>query len=132
MDVGHIGSRFHKEQGFDLDPRVAARFLHQASHQTTNYDLIYVWASRSGEVFDYIEDLGSKNGVSMVPALSGTAKYGNWSTLSDRWRVYPEAVSYTHLCSPARAHGPRTKARSPAACSAGCPGTGCSRSPSAC
>lgn len=94
VDVGHIGSRFHKEQGFDLDPRVAARFLHQASHQTTNYDLIYVWASRSGEVFDYIEDLGSKNGVSMVPALSGTAKYGNWSTLSDRWRVYPDAVSF--------------------------------------
>ena len=53
-----------------------------------------MWASRSGEVFDYIEDLGSKNGVSMVPALSGTAKYGNWSTLSDRWRVYPDAVSF--------------------------------------
>ena len=30
----------------------------------------------------------------MVPALSGTAKYGNWSTLSDRWRVYPDAVSF--------------------------------------
>lgn len=94
VDVGHIGSKYHKSNGFDLDPRVAARFLHQASHQTTNYDLIYVWASRSGEVFDYIEDLGSKNGVSMVPALSGTAKYGNWSTLSDRWRVYPDAVSF--------------------------------------
>ena len=94
VDVGHIGSRFHKENGFDLDPRVATRFLHQASHQTTNYDLIYVWASRSGEVFDYIEDLGSKNGVSMVPALSGTAKYGNWSTLPDHWRVYPDAVSF--------------------------------------
>lgn len=94
VDVGHIGSKHHKSNGFDLDPRVAARFLHQASHQTTNYDLIYVWASRSGEVFDYIEDLGSKNGVSMVPALSGTAKYGNWSTLSDRWRVYPDAVSF--------------------------------------
>ena len=59
VDVGHIGSKYHKSNGFDLDPRVAARFLHQASHQTTNYDLIYVWASRSGGVFDYIEDLGS-------------------------------------------------------------------------
>ncbi len=94
VDVGHIGSNLHKQNGFDLDPRVAARFLHQASHQTTNYDLIYVWASRSGEVFDYIEELGSKNGVSMVPALSGTAKYGNWSTLSNQWRVYPDAVSF--------------------------------------
>ena len=42
VDVGHIGSKHHKSNGFDLDPRVAARFLHQASHQTTNYDLIYV------------------------------------------------------------------------------------------
>ena len=40
VDVGHIGSKHHKSNGFDLDPRVAARFL----HQTTNYDLIYVWA----------------------------------------------------------------------------------------
>lgn len=94
VDVGHLGSKFHKQNGFDLDPRVAARFLHQASHQTTNYDLIYVWASRSGEVFDYIDELGAQNGVSMVPALSGTAKYGNWSKLPDRWRVYPDAVSF--------------------------------------
>ena len=94
VDVGHIGSTFHKENGFDLDPRVAARFLHQASNQTTNYDLIYVWASRSGKVFDYIQELGEANGVSMVHALSGTAKYGNWSTLPERWRVYPDAVSF--------------------------------------
>ncbi|MFR1640815.1 MAG: FAD-dependent oxidoreductase [Eggerthellaceae bacterium] len=94
VDVGHIGSKFHKENGFDLDPRVAARFLHQASNQTTNYDLIYVWASRSGKVFDYIQELGEANGVSMVHALSGTAKYGNWSTLPERWRVYPDAVSF--------------------------------------
>ena len=94
MDVGHIGSKYHKSNGFDLDPRVATRYLHHASHQTTNYDLIYVWASRSGKVFDYIEELGAANGVSMVPALSGTAKYGNWSKLSDNWRVYPDAVSF--------------------------------------
>lgn len=94
VDVGHIGSRYHKANGFDLDPRVAARYLHHASHQTTNYDLIYVWASRSGEVFDYIEELGAASGVSMVPALSGTAKYGNWSKLPEQWRVYPDAVSF--------------------------------------
>ena len=94
VDVGHIGSKYHKSNGFDLDPRVATRYLHHASHQTTNYDLIYVWASRSGKVFDYIEELGAANGVSMVPALSGTAKYGNWSKLSDNWRVYPDAVSF--------------------------------------
>ena len=43
---------------------------------------------------DYIRDLGAKNGVSMVSALSGTAKYGVWSTLPEQWRVYPDAVSF--------------------------------------
>lgn len=94
VDVGFIGGTWHEESGLDLDPRVAARYLHQASHQTTNYNLIYVWASRSGEVFDYIRDLGAKNGVSMTPALSGTAKYCVWSTLPEQWRVYPDAVSF--------------------------------------
>lgn len=94
VDVGHIGSKFHKGNGFDLDPHIAARFLHQASHQTSNYDLIYVWASRSGQVFDYIQELGEANGVSMVKALSGTAKYKPWDELPDQWRVYPDAVSF--------------------------------------
>lgn len=94
VDVGHIGSKFHKRNGFDLDPRVAARYLHLASHQTANYNLIYVWASRSGEVFDYIEELGAANGVSMVSALSGTAKYDPWDKLPERWRVFPDAVSF--------------------------------------
>ncbi len=83
VDVGHIGSKYPQIERFSTSTRRGLRDSCPGSHQTTNYDLIYVWASRSGEVFDYIEDLGSKNGVSMVPALSGTAKYGNWSTLSD-------------------------------------------------
>lgn len=93
IDVGHIGSKYHHENGFDLDPRTAATFLHLASNQVTNYNLIYTWASRSGKVFDYIQELASANGVQMVPALSNTAKYG-WDTLPERWRVYPDAVSF--------------------------------------
>lgn len=93
VDVGHIGSKFHLENGFDLDPRMAAKLLHLWSQQTTNYNLIYTWASRSGEVFDYIEELVAKDDVYMVPALSGTAKYG-WDTLPERWRIYPDAVSF--------------------------------------
>lgn len=93
VDVGHIGSKYHLGNGFDLDPRMAAKLLHLWSHQTTNYNLIYTWASRSGKVFDYIEELVAKDGVYMVPALSGTAKYG-WDTLPERWRIYPDAVSF--------------------------------------
>lgn len=93
VDVGHIGSQFHLKNGFDLSPNMAAKLLHLWSHQTTNYNLLYTWASRSGKVFDYIEELVAKDGVYMVPALSGTAKYG-WDTLPERWRIYPDAVSF--------------------------------------
>lgn len=93
VDVGHIGSRYHLENGFDLDPRLASRMLYQWTKQTANYNLIYTWASRSGKVFDYIEELVAGYGVYMVPALSGTAKYG-WDTLPEKWRIYPDAVSF--------------------------------------
>lgn len=93
VDVGHIGSRYHLENGFDLDPRLATRMLYQWSHQTANYNLLYTWASQSGKVFDYIEELVAKDGVYMVPALSGTAKYG-WDILPEKWRIYPDAVSF--------------------------------------
>lgn len=93
VDVGHIGSSYHHAHGFDLDPRLASKLLYLWSHQTVNYNLVYTWASRSGTVFDYVEEMVAKDGVHMVPALSGTAKYG-WDTLDERWRIYPDAVSF--------------------------------------
>lgn len=93
VDVGHIGSKYHLRNGFDLDPRVPARMLHQWANQTTNYNLIYTWASRSGKVFDYIEEMVAGYGVEPVPALSATAK-NTWIDLPEKWRVYPDAVSY--------------------------------------
>lgn len=94
VDVGNIGSAFHKREGFDIDWHVPARQLHADSRQKTNYELISVWASRSGEVFDYLEKLGEPLGVSMTHALSGTAKYDGWDQLDGQWRVYPDAVSF--------------------------------------
>jgi len=93
VDVGHIGSKYHLSTGFDVDPSVPSRMLHQWAHQTTNYNLINTWASRSGKVFDYIEEMVDKDGVWMVPALSATAK-STWATLPEKWRVYPDAVSF--------------------------------------
>lgn len=93
VDVGHIGSKYHLRTGFDVDPHVPGKMLHQWAHQTTNYNLIYTWASRSGKVFDYLEELVDKYKVWMVPALSGTAK-STWMDLPERWRVYPDAVSF--------------------------------------
>lgn len=94
LDVGHIGSKWQLEHGIDLDPMEASRLLHQWAHQTTNYNLINTWATRSGKVFDYIQDLAEKNGISMVTAISPTAKLG-WDKLEERWKVLPDAVSFT-------------------------------------
>lgn len=94
LDVGHIGSTWQKENGIDLDPAEASRLLHQWSHQTTNYNLINTWATRSGKVFDYIQELAEANGLSMVTAISPTAKQG-WDELEERWKVLPDAVSFT-------------------------------------
>ncbi|MDR2716111.1 MAG: FAD-dependent oxidoreductase [Coriobacteriaceae bacterium] len=93
VDVGHIGSQYHLRTGFDVDPRLPAMMLHQWANQTTNYNLIYTWASRSGKVFDYIEGMVDKYGVWMVPALSATAK-STWYDLPMKWRVHPDAVSF--------------------------------------
>ena len=96
VDVGHLGSKWHQENS-DPEavptPQMASKLLHLWSHQTTNYNLINTWATKSGHVFDHIEEVCAERGVSMVHALSGTAKYG-WYTLPERWRIYEDAVSF--------------------------------------
>ena len=93
IDVSAIGSTWLKEHGVDLDPREAARMEYQWGNQTANYNLLYTWASQTGKVFDYIEQVCADHGVYMVNALSATAKYG-WDTLPEKWRVFPDAVSF--------------------------------------
>lgn len=93
VDVGHVGSTWQQANGVDLDPRTLAKLEFLWSQQTTNYDLIYTWASRSGKVFDHVQEVIEAYGLHMVSALSGTAKYG-WDTLPERWRIYPDAVSF--------------------------------------
>ena len=93
IDVSAIGSSWLKENGIDLDPRTAARMQYQWGNQTANYNLLYTWASQTGKVFDYIEQVCADHGVHMVNALSATAKYG-WDTLPEKWRVNPDAVSF--------------------------------------
>lgn len=93
IDVSAIGSTWLKTHGVDLDPRKAARTQYQWGNQTANYNLLYTWASQTGPVFDYIEQLCAEHGVHMVHALSATAKYG-WENLPDKWHVNPDAVSF--------------------------------------
>lgn len=95
VDVGNVGSRVQKEAGIEIDPHEATRLLHQWGQQVPNYDLIYTWASRSGAVFDYLEELAAANGYKMIQAdgSSGTAKL-DWKDLPERYRVLQTAVSF--------------------------------------
>jgi hypothetical protein len=93
VDCGHIGSQWQKENGINIDPDEAAKLVYRWSQQTANYNLVRTWATRSGKVFDYLQELGKKSGIEMVPALSPTAKWG-WEELEEVWREFPDAVSF--------------------------------------
>ena len=93
IDVSAIGSNWLKKHGVNLPARTAARVQYQWGNQTANYNLLYTWASQTGRVWDYIQELCDKSGLHMVNALSATAKYG-WDTLPEKWHVNPDAVSF--------------------------------------
>jgi hypothetical protein len=94
VDNGSLNNSWQAENGIVLPEDTAARLLHQWSQQTTNFNLINTWATRSGKVFDYLREMTSSHGITMIQAVSPTAKYG-WDTNDERWRVYPDAVSFT-------------------------------------
>lgn len=95
LDVGNVGSRVQREAGVEINPREAARLLFAASQQTANYNLIYTWATRSGAVFDHLQDLAEDQGYKMIQAdgSSGTAKFG-WERFPDTMKVLQTAVSF--------------------------------------
>ncbi len=99
IDVAAIGSKWKLDNGVDIDIDEACKLLFLWSQQTTNYNLIRTWAEQTGPVMDYIEEMCEAQGVHMVSALSKTAKYG-WDTLPERWRVYPDAVSFVTDAEP--------------------------------
>jgi succinate dehydrogenase/fumarate reductase flavoprotein subunit len=94
VDVAAPGSTWKKEvAGIDVDMDTACKLEYLWSQQTINYKLLRTWAEQNGPVFDYIEEMVGEQGISLTNALSGTAKYG-WDELDERWRVYPDAVSF--------------------------------------
>ncbi|MDR2380764.1 MAG: FAD-dependent oxidoreductase [Bifidobacteriaceae bacterium] len=94
VDNGSLNNSWHKRNGMSFPEDTATRLLYQWSQQTANYNLIKTWATRSGKVFDYLEEMTPKHGITMIQAVSPTAKYG-WEDNHERWRVYPDAVSFT-------------------------------------
>ena len=94
---GYDVSAINCDRKIELDGEInlddACRLLYLWSQGTANYKLIRTWADKTAPVFNYIESMVEEQGVHMVSALSGTAKYG-WDTLDERWRIYPDAVSF--------------------------------------
>lgn len=99
IDVAALGSDWKIKNGVDIDLDTASRLLYLWSQQTANYNLIRTWAEKTGPVMNYIESMTASQGVKMVSALSKTAKYG-WDELPERWRVYPDAVSFVTDAEP--------------------------------
>jgi hypothetical protein len=95
MDCAHIGSKWQKEHGIDIDPEDATRLLYRWSQQTANRDLIYQWATRSGKVFDYLIDLAEQNGLVIANGLGATAKV-DWAELDETWRIYNTPVTFVN------------------------------------
>jgi hypothetical protein len=93
VDCGHVGSKWQRENGINIDPDEVAKLVFRWSQQTANYGLIRQWAYRSGAVFDYLQELAAEDDIMMVKALSPTAKY-LWEELDEVWRAYPDAVSF--------------------------------------
>lgn len=96
VDAGHIGSKFQKANGIDINPYEATKLLYLWSQQTANRNLILTWALKSGEVFDYFEELCAPYGITPVIAASPTAKTG-WDELEERFREYRDAVAFSDL-----------------------------------
>lgn len=93
VDISAINSDAKIKLDGEIDIDVACKLLYLWSQQTINYQLLRVWAERTPEVFNYVEKMVRAQGLDIVSALSGTAKYG-WDELPERWRIYPDAVSY--------------------------------------
>ena len=70
VDVAAIGSNWKLENGVNIDIDTACMLLYQWSNQTVNYNLLRTWAEQTGPVFNYIEEMVGKQGISMVSALS--------------------------------------------------------------
>lgn len=95
IENGNIGSTWQKEQGIEIDPIEAARMLFMWSQQLANYNLIRTWATQSGRIFDYLQELCAGYGFEVVPSRGPTAKFG-WGDYEPLWRVFETGCCFAN------------------------------------
>lgn len=62
-----VNTRIHKEAGIALDPQRIITYLVEQSGNQANQQLLQLWASKSGEVYDHLLDLVADKGITAIP-----------------------------------------------------------------
>ena len=95
-DNGAIGTRVQEELGLHIDADRICRMIYQWNQQATDFNLLKVWADRSGEVYNHFFDLADEIGLHYGFALCPTSKT-DWWDLDYPFAVYPTACSFSDL-----------------------------------
>ena len=86
-DVAAIGTKIQKAEGVEIDKLEATRLIYQWSQQQANYNLIRIWAERSGEVLDHYIDLAEQYGYT-VRLNSWLTARADWYDLEEKYRMF--------------------------------------------
>ncbi|MDR2197729.1 MAG: FAD-dependent oxidoreductase [Coriobacteriales bacterium] len=62
-----INTKIHKEAGITLDPQKIISYLIEQSGNQANQQLLWLWANKSGEVYDHLLELVSDKGITAIP-----------------------------------------------------------------
>ncbi len=85
-DVSAVNSIVQQREGVTIDPLEAARLVYSWSQQQANYHLIYIWATRSGEVVSRYVEMAEKKGY-QVRLNSWLTARADWYDLPERYRI---------------------------------------------
>ena len=89
-DVGAINSIVQEREGVRVDPLEAARLIYGWSQQQANYNLIRIWADRSGEVLSHYVRMAEARGYTVRINSRLTAR-ADWYDLEEKYRMFRTA-----------------------------------------
>ncbi|MGI6216282.1 MAG: FAD-dependent oxidoreductase [Coriobacteriales bacterium] len=85
-DVAAVNSIVSDREGVHIDPHEAARLVYQWSQQQANYNLIRIWAERSGEVVSHYVEMAEAAGYTVRLNFWLTAR-ADWYDLDEKYRI---------------------------------------------
>ena len=85
-DIGAINSIVQEREGIHIDPLEAARLVYNWSQQQASYNMIRLWAERSGEVMSHYVRMAEDKGFKVRINVEFTAR-ADWTDLDERYRI---------------------------------------------